>query len=534
MPSESKFLQHEPCPACGSKDNLARYSDGHAWCFGCCHYEKATAEAASNPAPPTQAENRVYPADYRHEALPKRKLTERSCEHYDYRQGMVSGRPAQIAVYRDASGTVCAHHVRFEDKTFAWHGDARRAVLWGRHLWRPKPTVKVVITEGEIDAMSVSQLMEHRWPVVSLPNGASSAGSAVAASLEWLEQFESVVLMFDQDEPGRAAAAECAALLSPGKALIATLPMKDANDCLVAGRGQDVIQAFWNAVPWRPDGIVAGTECWEVLTRDDDIGGLSYPWECVQRLTHGLRRSEVVCLCAGTGVGKSLAVREIAYNLLRQEQVIGYIALEESLKRTALGLMSCHASRKLHVEKLPEHEMREAFDATLGSGRVFLYDHWGSLDAENLLSRIRFLSRGMGCEWIMLDHLSIVVSGMEVSDERRSIDVTMTKLRSLAQELDIGMVVVSHLRRPEGKAHEEGGVTSLSQLRGSASIGQLSDMVIGLERDQQDDDDRHLTTVRVLKNRWTGETGVAGVLEYDQATGRLLETTMEVSIDVPF
>ena len=38
---ESEFIQHEPCPECGSRDNLARYDDGHAFCFGCNYREKA-------------------------------------------------------------------------------------------------------------------------------------------------------------------------------------------------------------------------------------------------------------------------------------------------------------------------------------------------------------------------------------------------------------------------------------------------------------------------------------------------------------
>ena len=80
--------------------------------------------------------------------------------------------------------------------------------------------------------------------------------------------------------------------------------------------------------------------------------------------------------------------------------------------------------------------------------------------------------------------------------------------------------------KKEGKSHEEGGKTSLAQLRGSHAIAQLSDMVIGAERDQQGDNP-NLTTLRVLKNRFTGQTGEAGYLDYDCETGRLIETVKE-------
>jgi twinkle protein len=154
------------------------------------------------------------------------------------------------------------------------------------------------------------------------------------------------------------------------------------------------------------------------------------------------------------------------------------------------------------------------------------------MDSSNLMNRIRYMSKGCGCGWIILDHLSIVVSGMGDGDERRLIDNTMTKLRSLVEELKVGMIIVSHLRRPEGRGHEEGASTSLSQLRGSAGIAQLSDMVLGLERNQQDEAQRNRTIVRILKNRFTGETGIASYLEYDNERGRLVDMG-EAPVDLP-
>ena len=82
---------------------------------------------------------------------------------------------------------------------------------------------------------------------------------------------------------------------------------------------------------------------------------------------------------------------------------------------------------------------------------------------------------------------------------------------------------MSHLRRPQGdKGHENGAQTTLSQLRGSHSIPQLSDVCLGLERDQQKDASEG-TTIRVLKNRFTGWCGVAGQVNYEENTGRMLE-----------
>ena len=101
------------------------------------------------------------------------------------------------------------------------------------------------------------------------------------------------------------------------------------------------------------------------------------------------------------------------------------------------------------------------------------------------------------------------------------IDKMMTQLRSVVEATGVSLFVISHLKRPEGKAHEEGGNTSLAQLRGSASLGQLADQVIGFERNQQSEEEANMMSVRVLKNRFSGDTGLCETLHYSKDTGRL-------------
>ena len=470
--------------------------------------------------------------DYTPQPLPKRQLNEDTCHLFKYGIGTYNGKTVQVATYCDESGSPVAQKIRFPNKDFMILGDAKKMGLFGRNLWRTGGKM-VVVTEGEIDCLTMSQLQGNKWPVVSVPNGAHNAAKSFRENLEWLESYETVVIMFDSDEAGREAAQECALLMSPGKAKVATLPLKDPNEMLVAGRGKEAVDAIWNAKLFRPDGIVPGVEMWDDIITSPKVSSVPYPWAGLNGLTLGMRQRELVTICSGSGIGKSSVCRELAHWLNQCGHTIGYIALEESTRRTALGLMGIAMNRPLHIEMatgdgngIDEKDLRQAYETSVGSGRVYLYDHFGSLESQNLLSRIRYMVRGLGCNWIFLDHLSIVVSGLGEGDERRLIDNTMTAMRSLVEELGCGMVLVSHLKRPEGKGHEEGAQTSLSQLRGSAAIGQLSDLVIGLERNQQDPKNKDLTCVRVLKNRFTGETGLATALRYDRSTGRLIETSL--------
>ena len=518
----SEFISHEPCPYCGSSDAMARYSDGHGWCYSCHQYEHTDGAAA-----PKTTHNVVKMQTFisgEIEDLPKRKLNKDTCSKWDYRLGSYNGKPVQIATYKDNEGAIIAQKLRFSNKDFMILGDASNMGLFGQHLWADGGKM-LVVTEGEIDAMSVSQTQQLKWPVVSVPNGAPAAAKAIAKNISYVEKFETVVFMFDQDEHGRAAAKQCAALLSPGKAKIASLPLKDANEMLVANRSSELVKAMWDAKEYRPDGIVGGSDLWEYITEVDVAEAVPYPFEGVTEMTHGLRQGELVTITAGSGIGKSQFCRELCHWLMTQGQTVGYIALEESVRRTALGIVGIELSKPIHLgkEEVEEDELKGAFERSVGTGRFYTYDHFGSVDSDNLLNRIRYMVRGCGCQWIFLDHLSIVVSGLEGGDERRLIDVTMTKLRSLVEELKIGMVLVSHLKTSDGKPFEEGGQISLASLRGSRGIGQLSDIVLGLERNQQDEADRNMTQVRIVKNRWTGETGLCARLEYSHDTGRTRE-----------
>ena len=469
-------------------------------------------------------------------AIEKRNLTKETCEKWKYGIGFFNGKPVHVANYCNNQGRIIAQKLRFSDKTFRWVGDTSRIGLYGAHLWRDSGKM-VTVVEGEIDALSVSQSFNLKWPVVSIPNGAKSAAKVIAENIDWLENFDSVVLCFDHDPQGRAAAIEAAQMLSPGKAkIVSSLPEKDANDCVMSNRVKDLVDAIYSAKSFRPDGVIPGEEIWDKIISTGSEPQIEYPWAGLNDKLMGMRGGELVTLTAGTGTGKSSVTRELAYYLLNQGERVGYIALEESCERTAEHIMGLYMNIppfRWHQHDISNETKKESFDATVGSGRMVLYDHWGSIDPSNLLNRIRYMAKAMDCKFIFLDHLSIVVSALESGDERRMIDNTMTRLRSLVEETGVHLVLVSHLRRPEGKSHEEGGNTSLAQLRGSHAIAQLSDAVIGCERDQQNEEESNRLVLRVLKNRYAGLTGIAGTLEYDDRTGRLTEFFGEEAVRVP-
>ena len=225
-------------------------------------------------------------------------------------------------------------------------------------------------------------------------------------------------------------------------------------------------------------------------------------------------------------------MRHIATDLLNKGESVGILELEASNRRTALGLMSTAAGKNLHIGEHEQSELTIAFENSIANWNLFLFDGFGSFDPDIIYNRIEYLATGVDCKVIFLDHLSILLSGLQ-GDERRMLDQTMTRLRSLVERTGIALFLVSHLRRAgnDTNSHEEGGRVSLSSLRGSHSIAQISDSVVVLEVDQQSGAVRKPTTVRILKNRYSGEVGVACELVYDLNLCKFIENEAETTFN---
>jgi twinkle protein len=528
--SEGAVRTHLPCldDACGSSDARAEYADGHSFCFSCGkRFDVEGASQDTKRAP--QVAGLLHGLEFPAGGLTARKLTEETCRRWGYRVGRHHGKPVQVAEYRDRDGNLVAQKVRYANKEFTFLGKPKEAGLFGQHLYGGKSKM-LVITEGEIDAMSVSQVQNHKWPVVSIPNGAAGAKRDIMKQLTYLSNFEEIILMFDNDDAGRKAASDVAQALLPRKVRIASLPLKDANEMLKAGRAQEIIQAIWNATPYKPEGVHRARDRKSLVLKQPEMAKTKYPYECINTRTYGLHHGGLVMITGGTGSGKSAFAREIIYHLHHiEEEPVGWLSLEDPEKRSLDALVGIHMNKPIAInrEGVSETDISNAFDELIGNAKhdLVMIDQIGSFEVEALLEKVEYLAKGEGCKWVVLDNITAAIAGLDADDERRLIDRLVIKLVELAVTLDIGIIAVCHLKRTDGKAHEGGAVTSLNQLRGSQSLSQFPQTVIGIERNQQaeEEDDRNTAIVRILKNRIGGWTGVAGELTYDYATGRLTE-----------
>ncbi len=425
-----------------------------------------------------------------------------------------TGKPVSLG-FRYPNG---AYKVRLIDhKQFYSTGEISKAGLFGRDKFSAGSYKYVTITEGELDALSLHQVVGG--PVVSIQS-ASSGSRDCKQDLSWLSSFERIYLAFDNDEQGRKATREVAKLFDYTRVYhVKYTRLKDASDYLQAGVETELRNIWWNAKQYLPETVVSSFHDFETILKEQTKPGVPYPFPTLSAMTFGIRQGESVLITAQEGVGKTELMHTLEHHLLKEtanDVGIGSIFLEEPKYRHLQAVAGLQLRKAVHLPNsgVSNDEILVAVkEAVREDDRLHLYSHFGSSDPEVLLDTIRFLVSARGCGYVLLDHISMVVSGLSGEDERRALDYLSTRLEMMVKELNYALIMVSHVN--------DNGFT-----RGSRLISKICDIRIDLERDYMNTDPlvRNKTNVKVSKNRFCGRTGPAGILLFDPVTGTYQET----------
>ena len=414
---------------------------------------------------------------------------------------------------------------------------------------------RLVITEGEEDALSVATASMWKYnkiyPVCSM--GGVDQIKFIVKNRETIRKFDEVILWFDNDAQGQTAIKEAARAIGVDKVKVVVSNEKDANDTVKNAKElNDGFKAVWNyiwdATEYTPAGIVKGEDTWEKVTEFDNMTFV--PWAPflgqLNKLTYGRAFGTITMLAAGTSVGKSTWLREDIYHIIQTtDHKVGACFLEEDVGETVTGILGLHLNKRLGI---PDHgvsneEKRQAWEETVGlPGRTMFVDHQGSVSDGSLVEKIEHLAVN-GCKLIYLDHITIAVSETEDGNINQAIDKFMSDLLKVVKRHNVWIGVVSHLRkvRQGEESFETGAPITEDDLKGSGSLKQVSFQTIALSRNKlaENPEVRHRTKIYLLKDRKTGNTGLAGACTYDRVTGRMLEVEskkdadeFEVEIDI--
>lgn len=525
---ESECLFKTHCDACGSSDANAVYSDDHTHCFSC--GTTARINGGSNMREGKVATRNFNPLSGDPMPLKGRGIHLDTCAHLGYfwstyaKERGMAPEPVQVANVRDASGVLVGQKIRFKDKEFRSTGRPQDA-LFGMHKF--SGGLRLVITEGEMDALTVSQIGGNKYPTVSVPTGAKGAVKVIAKHLDWLDNFKEIVLFFDNDKDGRNAVAEVANILPASKVKIASMGQyKDANEALMDNNPKAVLDAIFNAEAYKPDGLLTISDVREKALTPVEMG---IPWflPTLTVKTYGRRTGELVFLGAGTGVGKTdFLTQSMEYDAGELGEKVAGFLLEQDPVDTYKRVAGKRDRVLYHVPDGVDRTeaLNKAFDSP-SITNLTLYDSWGVSDWDSIKSKINYLVT-QGYRLFYVDHLTALATGSENRDEKTELERVTAEMASLCKKHDIWMLVVSHLTTPENGSHEEGARVKIRHFKGSRAIGFWGHFMFGIERNQQsdDEDEKNTALFRVLKDRFTGQsTGLTIPIGYDAETGRQFE-----------
>jgi twinkle protein len=539
----SKTIRRESCQECRK---IGRDNSGNNLCFFLNQFKQETSkcmreectynknrQSSYDLSTETSLKEDVANFNYNQDpagdflAIPERGLSEDTCRTFNYKTGVFKDKEVHICECVDpVSKRRTDIKIRFvKDKQFIFHpNQSEETHLIGLHSCKDysKP---LIITEGELDAMSCHQL---GYQACSLTRGVNSVRENIELDIEEIQKFKEVWLYFDNDRAGKKALKEAKELLQDCRLyVIQSDEYKDANEALLADELEEVIQNRKEVIP---EGIIFGSEVDLDALYEPLPEGVKTGFKKVDEITHGIGKGQLWVFTGGTALGKSTLLRTWAHNFRKKGLKVSNIFIEEN-ERVA---QQSYIARELeipigNVMENPNIIPKDIWDdvgtkVLKNDDLMFINQRKWKKDTENFIRTCKYLVKVKKYDIIILDHLSAIIRNTKLTNggQVRDIENFMERLGDLCTETGARILVAVHLKRPHDHPYwDEGKVPQPSDLSGSGSLEQKPDVIIGISRNIQDKVNCDLLQVHILKNRWFSKVGLADQARYFEKTGTL-------------
>lgn len=553
-------IRTEACEACvaegGDTEGNHRtvYEDGSYHCWKVREHGLSNADVAGNAT--TQVQEVTDPdliSNGVFKALDERGISLSTVEKFNVRVGQYAGTEVVIyPAYR--RGVVIRQKVRgrYDKALQVQLGKNKSKELFGKNCFTPSDRIGITITEGEYDAMCIHQATGY--PAVSSMVGGGGTINHLKANLDWLMQWKHVNLCFDMDEVGKKAVQACVGLFEAGKVRIVSLPLKDANEMVLAGRSDELKKCLWDASIYRPQTLVSVEDIWNKVLQKPEIGQ-PWPFPSMTEITYGLRWGEVYLLAAAAAIGKTQFLQELVIQQLNNDIHVGLFFLEQTPADTMRRFVGGLINKRLHLPGADWDDAEVSDKLNILKDKIVLCDKSsGKLTLESVIINIRYAHACFGTKFFVVDNLKKLAACPTIEGQRvnriQFMGEVVTQLSNIATELDVTMFIVQHLNsdKPnisvsvnpgssnnlesmtEGLSYESGRMPGMLNIYGAGDITDLVDHVIVLARNRTSEDivTKCTTTVKFIKTRLDGTMdGRKFKLYYSPTTGKMSEDMPE-------
>ena len=560
-----------PCPKCvkngrdNSGDNFYFYGEGKGGFCWSCHYTLPSDEykqdnfnweeverGMMSKSPLTKEERDELLEATGTQGQDSRGLTDKTYRYFAVRFGYDDNGNVDSHYYpvTDEKGDTTAFKVRYLPKTFSWIGKGGKdSQLFGqwKHTKSNAGGKYVVIASGEVDAMSVHQMLEDYRisrnsdfapiPVVSSVVGETASYKQIQAQYEWLNRYDQIILIPDQDDAGQEAVEAISKVVPKNKLRICSLPEKDCNDMLTKGKHKQFIQAFYDAKPYSPAGVVGSASLYEKLVEAATTKKIPLPpfVKTLDEMLGHIELQSIGILAAGTGAAKTTLANELIYYwIFNSPYKVGVVSLELTCGQYAQAMLSRHIGYKLANIKDPEEKLKyleqtsvkeksdEVFKTPDGLDRFMLIDERDGSVAM-LQTKIEEMIIACGVQLIILDPISDIFDSL-TNDEQAKF---MKWQKSMIKNYPVTFINISHIRKGGNnkESASAGNFVPEEAIIGASQQIKSASWVVMLARDKTSSDPivRNTTRITLTKNRATGVTGEAGNIYYCNQTHRMYD-----------
>lgn len=556
----ANFIRHTSCEKCGSSDANALYDDGSTYCFSC-----NTVVGSTTGTVKTVKEKKIL-TDKELKIMTEQTKQALDMEEYEEIKAITTTKPSGFRGIRDdvssyfgvrylvenesvvkqycpitEEGSLVGLKIREIPKIFSTVGRVGKKSDLFLQFRYTKGGKYLVITEGEIDALSAYQMLNDynkskgspfETAVVSAVIGANSANQ-IKYNYKFIDQFDQIILCYDNDETGQSAIEDVVKSLPKGKVKIMKMRYKDANEYLKKEADKEFVQDFYNAETYVPVGVLGSSQLYNKILEQADIAKVLFPpfmKKLNDKLVGGMPLGHIINIGAKTGIGKTTIVNEMVYYwVMNSPHKAGVVSMELDSGQYGEVLLSRHLSSKLALMKsqsdknafLSNETIKkralELFTDEQGNDRFFVLDNRdGSID--EIKNTIEELIISCGCRIIILDPLQDILAGLAVDEQ----ELFMKWVKGSIKSHGVTFILINHMRKSQGAAHD----VDEEDFQGSSTIIKSASVNIILSRDKASDDDveRNTTRITVTKNRITGLTGPAGEVYYDNESHTLYDS----------
>lgn len=411
--------------------------------------------------------------------------------------------------------------------------------------------------------------------VVSVNCGAGNCREATAHNEEFLRSYNKIVCLMDNDSAtemekakdpeimkGKEATEAIAAFLLAENFYVAEFPegIKDCREWAGKDSKQFAKAITWELKTYSPEKILSAKNVSVSDLRKKKKKGIPLRHlKMLEKKTKSPIKGELWSLTAPSGAGKSTITRDVEFDIahylqygLRDEDIgnfreneitvcgdgrvrladyeegekLGIIRLEEGYDESlnSLYAMDLGIDPKKFVEDVEGILSVEEHEAVHKKWQdkdcLYILDHFGSLGINSLIGKLKQMM-AFGCRWFILDHYTMLVSGMRTSNDVKELDIIMTELAAFCQQYGVFILGVSHMRRKNidpPKDKETGEQLAFfypvrkEEMKGSSALEQLSWVVILLEPEELPNRSRGRVRLVIGKNRRGKVLGIADTL----------------------